>query len=84
MENSAGKEEMKMYRYPRLKEMRENRKLTQKIIAQILKTNERQYSRWETGFTEIPAHHVISLADFYQVSTDYLLGRTNDPTLHQN
>lgn len=73
-----------MYLYPRLKEMRENRELTQRIIAQILKTSERQYSRWETGFTEIPAHHLVSLADFYQVSTDYLLGRTNDPTLHQN
>ena len=69
-----------MYLYPRLKEMRENRELTQRIIAQILKTSERQYSRWETGFTEIPAHHVVSLADFYQVSTDYLLGRTDDPT----
>lgn len=64
----------------RMRELRKERKLTQKIIAQILKTNERQYSRWETGFTEIPAHHVVSLADFYQVSTDYLLGRTDDPT----
>lgn len=82
MENRAGKEEMKMYLYPRLKEMRENRELPQRIIAQILKTSERQYSRWETGFTEIPAHHVVSLADFYQVSTDYLLGRTDDPTPH--
>lgn len=71
-----------MYLYPRLKEMRENRELPQRIIAQILKTSERQYSRWETGFTEIPAHHVVSLADFYQVSTDYLLGRTDDPTPH--
>ena len=67
-----------MFYYPRLKDLREDKELLQKDIAKILKTSERQYGRWETGYTQIPAHHLIKLADFYDTSTDYILGRTND------
>ncbi|EEG31102.1 hypothetical protein CLOSTMETH_01266 [[Clostridium] methylpentosum DSM 5476] len=51
--------------------------MLQRDIAQLLATSERQYSRWETGFSEIPAHHLITLADYYNTSVDYILGRTN-------
>lgn len=66
-----------MYRYQRLKDLREDRDLLQREVARQLGTSERQYSRWETGFSEIPAHHLITLADFYNTSVDYILGRTN-------
>ena len=66
-----------MYHYPRLRDLREDEHLLQKDIAKVLGTNERQYGRWETGFTEIPAHHVVTLADFYHTTADFILGRTN-------
>jgi len=67
-----------VFYYQRLKDLREDKELLQKDIAKILKTNERQYGRWETGYTQIPAHHLITLANFYDTSVDYILGRTND------
>ena len=65
-----------MYRYQRLRDLREDKDLLQRDIAQLLATSERQYSRWETGFSEILAHHLITLADYYNTSVDYILGRT--------
>ena len=66
--------------YPRLRDLREDKDLVQKNLAEILNTSQKQYSRWETGTREIPSHHVITLAKFYKTSTDYILGLTNDPT----
>ncbi len=65
--------------YPRLKDLREDRDLVQKQIAAILNIDQRVYSNYETGKREIPTRFVIQLADFYATSTDYILGRTNDP-----
>ena len=48
--------------------------MVQKQVAAVLGTSQKQYSRWETGTSEIPAHHLIALARFYGVTTDYLLG----------
>ena len=67
-----------MYIYQRLKDLREDKDLNQTEIAQILNTSREQYSRWERGATEIPTHHLITLARFYRVSVDYLLGLTNN------
>ena len=69
-----------MYYYPRLRDLREDKEKVQKEIAVILNTSQKQYSRWETGEREIPAHHIVTLADFYKTSTDYILGRTNNPS----
>lgn len=63
--------------YQRLKDLREDKDMVQKEVAEILKTTQRQYSRWETGATEIPFHHVITLAKFYRCSCDYIAGLTN-------
>ncbi len=63
--------------YPRLKDLREDHDMMQKEIAAILGIDQRVYSTYETGKREIPVHHLISLADYYHTSTDYLLGRTN-------
>ena len=64
-----------MYCYPRLRDLREDRDLTQAAIGHLLGTTQQQYYKYEKGIQEIPAHHLITLADFYRVSVDYLLGR---------
>ena len=66
-----------MFIYSRLKDLRENNDLVQKEVAEILKTTQRQYSRWERGDNEIPFHHVITLARYYRCSIDYIAGLTN-------
>lgn len=63
-----------MYRYRRLRDLRDDHDMVQKQVAAVLGTSQKQYSRWETGTIEIPAHHLIALARFYGVTTDYLLG----------
>ena len=64
--------------YPRLKDMRTDRDLMQKQIADFLDIDQRVYSNYETGKREIPIKHLVKLADLYGTSTDYLLGRTNE------
>ena len=66
--------------YPRLKDLREDHDLVQKEVAAFLGINQRVYSNYEIGKREISCRFVIALADFYQTSTAYILGRTNDPT----
>ena len=70
---------MKTY-YERLRDLREDKDLTQADVANILNTTQQVYSRYENGLNQIPLHHLITLADFYKTSVDYLLGRTNNPT----
>ena len=66
-----------MYIYPRLRDLREDKDLLQVDIAKILDTTQTQYSRWERGAQEIPLHHIITLARYYKVSMDYIVGLTN-------
>ncbi len=68
-----------MFCYPRLKDVREDHDLTQGFVGELLKTTQQQYSKYEKGLQEIPVHHLITLAEYYHVSTDYLLGRTDEP-----
>ena len=63
--------------YSRLKEIREDRSLTQSDIAKILKTTQQQYSKYELGIQIIPLEKINILADFYNTSIDYLVGRTD-------
>lgn len=63
--------------YQRLKDLREDADLKQSHIAELLKTTQQQYSKYERGIQEIPARHLITLANFYKTSVDYLLGVTN-------
>ena len=63
--------------YPRIRGLREDRDLTQKQIAQMLGMSQTGYSKYETGENDVPTIVLIKLADFYQTSTDYLLGRTD-------
>ena len=63
--------------YQRIRDLREDHDLTQKQIAQMLGMSQTGYSKYETGENDIPTQVLIKLADFYQTSIDYLLGRTN-------
>ena len=65
--------------YQRLKDMREDHDMTQTQIAEILGTVRQQYARWETGAQELPMHHFITLARYYNVSLDYLAGLIETP-----
>lgn len=66
-----------MKRYQRLKDLREDRDMGQKEVAAIIQTTQRQYSRWERGEAEMPFHHIITLAKFYDCNIDYIAGLTN-------
>jgi len=66
-----------MFYYKRLRDLREDHDLTQEDIGKLLRTTQQQYSKYEKGIQEIPAHHLIVLADFYRTSVDYILGRTD-------
>ena len=59
--------------------LREDRDLKQSDVAAILGTSQQYYSKYETGKYEMPVRCILILADFYGVSTDYLLGRTDEP-----
>lgn len=61
----------------RLRDLREDRDLKQKDISQFLKIHQTTYSDYELGKLNIPVPVLHLLADFYYVSVDYLLGRTN-------
>lgn len=61
----------------RLKDLREDKDLTQNDVAKILNTTQQQYSKYEIGIRLIPIDKLNKLADFYKTSTDYILGRTN-------
>ncbi len=61
----------------RLKEIREDRDLLQKDVAQELKIKQQQYSEYEIGKRLIPINYLSDLADFYEVSIDYLLSKTD-------
>lgn len=68
--------------FPRLRDLREDADLSQTQIAEILHIKQTVYSRYERGYQTIPVEHLIALADYYHVSVDYLLGRTNQMRLH--
>lgn len=67
---------MKTY-YEIIKELREDRDLSQQKIAEILDTTQQVYSRYENGVNEMPIRHLITLCKFYKVSADYVLGLKN-------
>lgn len=64
--------------FQRLKDLREDRDLLQKDVAELLGISQTVYSRYERGYQTIPVQHLLVLADYYKTSTDYILGRTND------
>lgn len=62
----------------RLLELREEKKLTQDDVAKAINTSRTNIGRWEKGLNEPSSSLIVQLADFFQCSTDYLLGRSDD------
>jgi transcriptional regulator with XRE-family HTH domain len=64
--------------YQRLRDLKEDSDMTQKQVAEIIGVSINHYGKYERGETDIPFEKAIILADFYNVSLDYLAGRTNN------
>ena len=69
--------------YKRIRDMREDKDLTQKQMGEILSCSQRVYSDYERGELDIPTDILIKLADFHNVSVDYILNRTNNKTTNK-
>ena len=68
-----------MAHYPRLRDLREDRDLTQEQLVKILHMHKTTYTNYEQGKREIPFALVIRLAKFYNVSIDYIAGLKQTP-----
>lgn len=68
---------MTMEKYRRIRDLREDRDLTQAQVGTAINVPQRTYAYYESGQRMIPPHVLCALADFYQVSVDYLLGRVD-------
>lgn len=69
--------------YRRIRDLREDSDLNQTQVAEILHCSQRTYSYYESGGHDIPTETLIRLADFYGVSIDYLLGRTDKKEINK-
>lgn len=69
--------------YENLKGIREDRDIKQRELAKYLNVSQNTYSQYETGVISLTAEVLIKLADYYNVSIDYLLDRTNNPNLQK-
>lgn len=65
--------------YPRIRDLRIDRDLSQTELANILGMSQSGYSKYETGENDVPTAILIRLSQFYHTSVDYLLGLTNNP-----
>ena len=68
-----------MHFYQRLRDLRDDNEKTQAQIAEVLGMKYQQYARYESGEREMPMHHFITLARYYNVSLDYLAGIIDTP-----
>ena len=68
-------------KFKRLKDLREDNDLLQKDIAKILGISQQYYSEYEKGNRTIPISHLITLAKFYNISIDYIVGLTNNKNM---
>jgi transcriptional regulator with XRE-family HTH domain len=69
--------------FKNLRGIREDRDIRQKEIAEYLNVSQNTYSQYETGVIPLTANVLIKLADYYKVSVDYLLDRTNNPKVQK-
>ena len=69
--------------YKRIRDLREDKDLSQREMGEILSCSQRIYSNYECGDVDIPTEILIKLADFHNVSVDYILGRTNNKKLNK-
>ena len=69
--------------YKRIRDLREDRDLTQTDMGKVLSCSQRVYSNYERGDIDIPTTTLIKIADFHNVSVAFLLGRTDNPKLNK-
>lgn len=69
--------------YDRIRNLREDKDLTQTYMGKLLSCSQRVYSNYERGDIDIPTSILISIADFHNVSVDYLLNRTDNPEINK-
>lgn len=69
-------------KFKNLRSIREDRDIRQKDIAKYLNISQNTYSQYETGVISLTAEVLVKLADYYNVSIDYLLDRTNNPNIN--
>ena len=69
--------------YKRIRDLREDRDLTQKEMSRILNCSQQVYSNYELGQRDIPTDILIKLSAFYKVSTDFILGITDNPKIQK-
>ena len=62
----------------RIKDLREDKQLTQREVSELLHIRQNTYSQYESGKRQIPINFLITLAEFYETSTDYILGLTDE------
>ena len=65
--------------FRRIRDLREDRDMTQRELAAVLNCSQQVYSNYELGQRDIPTDILIKLSAFYGVSVDYILGISNDP-----
>ena len=68
----------KAMRYSHIRDLREDRDMTQTEMAQVLQCSQRIYSNYERGDVDVPTEILIKLAEFHRTSVDYLLGLTDE------
>ena len=69
--------------FKNLRGIREDRDIKQKEIAKYLNVSQNTYSQYETGVISLTAEILLKLSDYYSVSIDYLLDRTNNPNIQK-
>ena len=69
--------------YKRIRDLWEDRDLIQTDMGKVLSCSQRVYSNYERGDIDIPTTTLIKIADFHNVSVDFLLGRTDNPKLNK-
>lgn len=71
-------------KYERVQELRKKANLSQETLGKVLGVSQRGYGHYENGDRDMPPEVLIALADYYGVTVDYLLGRTDDPGKPEN
>ena len=69
--------------YRRIRDLREDKDMNQTQIAKIIGMSQTGYSKYETGENDLPTSVLIKLADYYNVSIDYILNRTDNPNINR-
>lgn len=69
--------------YKRIRDLREDKDITQRAMGEILSCSQRVYSNYERGDIDIPTVTLIKIADYHNVSVDYILERTNNPVFEK-